>query len=72
MKKCVVIIPALNEEKTIGDVIDRIPKVLFDDIKLETVVVNDGSTDDTEKIAGDHGAFVISHSAPGGGWLIFF
>lgn len=67
MKKCVVIIPALNEEKTIGNVINDIPKVLFDGrVGLETVVVNDGSTDQTAKIADEHGAYVINHISPQG------
>lgn len=67
MKKCVVIIPALNEEKTIGQVIDAVPESLFDErVKLEVVVINDGSTDQTAKIAEEHGAFVIYHASPQG------
>lgn len=61
-KKCVVIIPALNEEKTIGTVINNIPDCLFDDIAFETVVVNDGSTDKTVEIAEVCGASVINHT----------
>lgn len=62
MKKCVVIIPALNEEKTIGMVIDSIPKSLFDGgVIFEVVVVNDGSSDKTEEISKEHGAYVIKH-----------
>ncbi len=66
MKKCIVIIPALNEEKTIGSVIDAIPKTLYNDVLLEVIVVNDGSTDNTEYIAREHGADVISHIQPQG------
>lgn len=63
MEKCVVIIPALNEEKTIGKVIDNIPKSLFDgNVIFDVLVVNDGSTDNTEKIAREHGADVINHN----------
>lgn len=65
MEKCVVIIPALNEEKTIGKLIDAIPKTLFDGrIRLETVVINDGSIDRTADIAKTHGAFLINHKRP--------
>lgn len=67
MEKCIVIIPALNEERTIGEVIDAVPGLLFDGrIKLEVVVVNDGSTDRTAEIAEEHGAFVIYHALPQG------
>lgn len=67
MEKCVVIIPALNEEKTIGQVIDAVPESLFDgQVRLEVVVVNDGSTDQTAKKAEEHGAFVIYHVSPQG------
>ena len=40
MKKTVVIIPALNEERSIGQVISDIPR----DLVTEIVVVNNGST----------------------------
>lgn len=67
MEKCVVIIPALNEEKTIGKIIEAIPKVLFNkQVALETVVINDGSIDRTEQIAKECGAFVITHKKPQG------
>ena len=53
-----IIIPACNEAKTIGEVITRI-KTLYPD--YETIVVNDGSTDDTAEVARDAGAIVYSH-----------
>ncbi len=46
-EKILVIIPAFNEEDSIGKVIRDIPK----DLVSEVVVVNNNSTDDTEKIA---------------------
>lgn len=68
-----VLIPALNEEKMIGSVIDKVPTTLFDEnIKLEVVVINDGSTDRTAKIAREHGACVISHSSSQGVGASFF
>jgi glycosyltransferase involved in cell wall biosynthesis len=49
-------IPAYNEEKTIGDVIKKSLKH-----SDKVLVVDDGSTDNTVKIAQENGATVISH-----------
>ncbi len=53
--KVIAIIPAYNEEKTIGNVIDEIRKKSDIDI----VVVSDGSKDYTAKVARKKGAKVI-------------
>lgn len=53
-----IIIPAYNEAQTIGDVVARI-KALYPE--SEIIVVNDGSTDDTSKVAQEAGAVVYSH-----------
>jgi glycosyltransferase involved in cell wall biosynthesis len=45
--KLVVVIPAYNEEKTIGKVIREIPRKLNGIDKVEVIVVDDGSTDKT-------------------------
>ncbi len=58
-----VIIPAFNEENGIGQVLSEIPK----DLVEEVVVVNNASTDDTEKIARDAGATVLREEIPGYG-----
>lgn len=50
-----VIIPALNEEQSIGIVLDAIPAELAADV----VVVDNGSTDRTAEIARAHGAKVV-------------
>ena len=47
-----VVIPAINEEESIGAVILAIPLSLIDEI----VIVDGGSVDDTVKIAEDAGA----------------
>jgi glycosyltransferase involved in cell wall biosynthesis len=60
--KLVVLIPALNEEKTIASVIGAIPTALPGVSQSEIVVVDDGSTDATAAIARGSGAVVISHS----------
>jgi len=61
--KLFVIIPAFNEEASIGLVIDDIPVEV-----AEVVVVSNGSTDDTVATATKHGATVIDESRKGYGW----
>lgn len=55
MKELLIIIPALNEEKTIKKIIQKTK--IFGDV----LVVNDGSIDETKKIAKKNGVMVISH-----------
>ncbi|MFX1537420.1 MAG: glycosyltransferase family 2 protein [Promethearchaeota archaeon] len=52
--KVSVVVPAYNEEKTIGELIERIKKIQVDEI----IVVDDKSEDDTAKIAEEKGAIV--------------
>ena len=59
--KIVIIIPAFNEDATIKDVLRKIPKKIPKISKIETVVVDDGSTDKTKEISKSEGAIVISH-----------
>ncbi len=47
--KGIVVIPAFNEEKVIAEVIKKIPRKILSQ-KLDVVVINDGSTDNTDKI----------------------
>ncbi len=54
--KASVIIPAFNEEKTVGAVVDAARSA---DCIEEVVVVSDGSTDRTAEVAEEHGAKVI-------------
>ncbi|RPI22696.1 MAG: glycosyltransferase [Acidobacteria bacterium] len=56
------IIPALNEEKAIGQVIDDLPRWID-----EVIVVDNGSTDRTGEIAERHGARVIQELVRGYG-----
>lgn len=64
--KLVVIIPALNEAKTIGQVINAIPKQIPGITTTQVLVINDGSTDNTKEIAQTHSAKVTSHYRPQG------
>ena len=63
MEKTVVIIPALNEERSVGQVIGDIPQ----DLVTEIVVVNNGSTDSTASVASGCGATVIDEERRGYG-----
>ncbi len=61
--KTIVIIPAYNEEESIGKVIEDIPK----DLVSEIIVVNNNSTDDTENVALNSGATVLFEQFKGYG-----
>ncbi len=54
--KRLAVVPALNEEATVGRVIDEIREL---DPGFDIVVVDDGSTDRTAGIAADRGAHVL-------------
>lgn len=56
----IITIPAYNEEKSIGKVIDDIKKIMHSR-EYKIIVVDDGSTDNTARIAKEHGAHVFSH-----------
>jgi len=57
-----VVIPAYNEEKTIGNIIEETVQVM-DSLGLpyEVIVVDDGSTDRTKEIASRYKAAVLSN-----------
>lgn len=69
--KLVVMMPALNEEATIGDVIRRIPRRIPGFQQVEVVVVNDDSTDRTAEVAREAGAMVITRKGRKGLGLVF-
>jgi cellulose synthase/poly-beta-1,6-N-acetylglucosamine synthase-like glycosyltransferase len=55
---CLVIIPALNEERTLGGVVAGLRAV---DPAQAVLVIDDGSTDATAAVARREGARVVSH-----------
>ncbi|MBI3724259.1 glycosyltransferase family 2 protein [bacterium] len=57
-KRCLAIVPALNEERQIGPVVDEIRASAPD---FDVLVIDDGSTDHTAEIARAHGATVVRH-----------
>ena len=65
IQKLSIIIPAYNEAETIHHILDKIEQVvLINDIKKEVIIVNDCSTDNTEKVIqkyiNDHPQFPIN------------
>ena len=61
------LVPAYNEESTIGEVLDRIAALGLD---AQVIVVDDGSTDQTAAIAEERGATVIRQANTGKGAAI--
>jgi len=63
-----VVLPCLNEEKTIGICIEKALRVFKEQkINGEVIVVDNGSTDNSAKIARENGARVIKESKKGYG-----
>ena len=58
-----VIIPAFNEENSVGKVIEDLPEKIVD----EVIVVNNNSNDRTQEMAQSAGATVLEEATPGYG-----
>ena len=61
MKSIAVVIPAKDEEATIGELLTRVARVRVPGHELRPIVVDDGSTDRTAEIARNLGAVVVGH-----------
>jgi len=59
--KLLIVIPAYNEAIAIGAVLKKIPKKINGIKSIETVVVNDGSNDNTAEVSRKGKATVIDH-----------
>lgn len=64
MKVC-IIIPAFNEEKSIGKVVEAIPDLSY---ISKVIVVDNGSTDETSRRATEAGAVVLREDRKGYGY----
>ena len=63
-----IVMPCLNEEKTVGSCVDEAFRFIRDnDLNGEVIVVDNGSTDKSAEVADSHGARVIFESRKGYG-----
>ena len=60
MKDTLIIIPAYNEQEQIGALLDALAAPEIVEI-ADVLVMNDASSDQTSRIAREHGANVVSH-----------
>ena len=56
MDKICVLIPAYNAQETLGAVLKKI-----EPLKVDTIVVDDGSSDQTERVASENGVHLLNH-----------
>ena len=60
--RLVILIPAFNEQDSIQQVVNSVPKALNGISEVIVLVVDDGSSDKTSSLAKDAGAIVVSHT----------
>jgi glycosyltransferase involved in cell wall biosynthesis len=58
LDKVCILIPAYNAEQTLGAVLEKIRP-----LKMDTIVVNDGSGDATKRTALEYGTHLLEHSS---------
>ena len=67
--KLSVVIPCFNESKTIVEVLQKIRDCKLDDVDVEVIVVDDGSTDGTAALLSTHSSLLdvkVSMESNGG------
>jgi glycosyltransferase involved in cell wall biosynthesis len=62
VRRLAVVVPAKDEEATVGELLDRLALVRVSGHELRPIVVDDGSTDRTAEAAGERGAAVVRHA----------
>lgn len=64
--KCFIVLPCYNEEDNIQPLIKAIHRVLYDRISYEIIAVDDGSTDNTQKliqqVSNDYPIRILKHN----------
>ena len=72
MESVAVVIPTLNEERSIGKVIDDVPvaDLLQNGLETAVYVIDGQSTDNTREIAVENGATIILEERKGKGSAI--
>ncbi|MFC1862391.1 glycosyltransferase family 2 protein [Thermodesulfobacteriota bacterium] len=61
--KLIIQIPCHNEEETLGITLSELPRELPGVDEIEWLIIDDGSTDQTVKVAKEHGVdYIISHN----------
>jgi glycosyltransferase involved in cell wall biosynthesis len=58
LDKVCVLVPAYNAQSTLGSVLDKVRP-----LGIDCIVVNDGSLDQTEKVALEYGADLLEHAS---------
>jgi glycosyltransferase involved in cell wall biosynthesis len=56
LNKVCILIPAYNAEQTLGSVLKKVRP-----LRIDTIVVNDGSGDETKRVALEYGALLLEH-----------
>ncbi len=56
LDKICILIPAYNAGQTLGSVLEKVRP-----LGMDTIVVNDGSGDETKRVAAEYGAVVLEH-----------
>jgi glycosyltransferase involved in cell wall biosynthesis len=62
VKLLAVVVPAKDEEATLGELLDRVARVRVPGYVLRPIVVDDGSADRTGEVARERGAAVVRHA----------